>query len=235
MALPKLQTPSYEMEVPSTGTKVKYRPFLVKEQKVLMVAQETGNEKDMARAMCDIIRNCTDGAIKDPEKHPTFDIEYMFLQLRSKSVGDEVELNVLCPDDGKTRVPVKLKLSDVKLDRPEGHNPEVMITDTIGMKFKYPSMMDISKYTGNKMSNADLTFGVIRDCLVHIFDENEVYEDMNKQDVDEFIESMSTDQFAKVQQFFDTMPKLRHVVMVTNPNTEVESPVIIEGMQNFLA
>ena len=101
MALPKLQTPSYEMEVPSTGTKVKFRPFLVKEQKVLMVAQETGNDKDMARAMCDIIRNCTDGAIKNPEKHPTFDIEYMFLQLRSKSVGDEVELNVLCPDDIK--------------------------------------------------------------------------------------------------------------------------------------
>ena len=189
--------------------------------------------KTYLKTMCDIIRNCTDGAIKNPEKHPTFDIEYMFLQLRSKSVGDEVELNVLCPDDGKTRVPVKLNLSDVKLDRPEGHTNEIMITDTIGMKFKYPSMIDISKYTGNKTSNADLTFGVIRDCLVHIFDENEVYEDMNKQDVDEFIRSMSTEQFAKVQQFFDTMPKLRHTVMVTNPNTEVESPVIIEGMQNF--
>ena len=235
MALPKLQTPSYEMEVQSTGTKDKNPPFLVKEQNVMMLAQETGNEKDMARAMCDIIRNCTDGAIKDPEKHPTFDIEYMFLQLRSKSVGDEVELNVLCPDDNKTRVPVKLNLADVKLDRQEGHKDEIMITDTIGMKFKYPSMMDISKYTGNKMSTADLTFGVIRDCLVHIFDENEVYEDMNKQDVDDFIESMSTEQFAKVQEFFDTMPKLRHVVMVTNPNTEVESPVIIEGMQSFLA
>lgn len=234
MALPQLNAPSYEMTVPSTGEAVKFRPFLVKEQKLLMIAQETGNEKDMARAMCDIICNCTEGAIKNPEKHPTFDIEYMFLQLRSKSVGDEVELSVLCPDDGETRVPVKLNLSDVKLDKPENNNDEIMITDKIGMKFKYPSMMDISKYTGDKTSNADLTFGVIRDCLVHIFDENEVYEDMNQKDVDEFIESMSTDQFAKVQEFFDSMPKLRHVVMVTNPNTKVESPVIIEGMQSFL-
>ena len=234
MALPKLQTPSYEMEVPSTGTKVKFRPFLVKEQKVLMVAQETGNEKDMARAMCDIIRNCTDGAIKDPEKHPTFDIEYMFLQLRSKSVGDEVELSVLCPDDNKTRVPVKLNLSDVKLDRQEGHKDEIMITDTIGMKFKYPSMMDISKYTGNKMNTADLTFGVIRDCLVHIFDENEVYEELPKKELDEFIESMNTDQFAEVQAFFDGIPRLRHEIVVTNPNTGKENKVRLEGLQSFL-
>ena len=235
MALPKLNTPSYEMEVPSTGTKVKYRPFLVKEQKVLMVAQETGSQKDMARAMCDIIRNCTDGFIKDPEKHPTFDIEYMFLQLRSKSVGDEVELSVLCPDDGVTRVPVKLNLSDVKLEKFDGHTNEIMITDTIGMKFKYPSMMDISKYTGGDMKNVDLTFGVIRDCLVHIFDDNQVYEDMDKKELDEFIESMNTEQFQKVQEFFDTMPKLRHTVKVKNPKTDVESDVTMEGMQNFLA
>ena len=117
MALPQLNTPSYEMEVPSTGEKIKYRPFLVKEQKVLMIAQETGNEKDMAQAMCDIVRNCTDNVIKTPEKLPTFDIEYMFLQLRSRSVGDEVELQVTCPDDGETKVPVKLKLSEVEIER----------------------------------------------------------------------------------------------------------------------
>jgi len=235
MALPQLNAPSYEMEVPSTGEKIKYRPFLVKEQKVLMIAQETGNEKDMAQAMCDIVKNCTDNVIKTPEKLPTFDIEYMFLQLRSKSVGDEVELEVTCPDDGETKVPVKLKLSEVEIERNDDHSPEVMITDKIGMKFKYPSMVDISKYTGGKTKTVDLTFGVIRDCLECIFDENEVYEDMSKKEVDEFIESMNTDQFQKVQNFFDTMPKLRKRIKVTNPKTNKEGEVLIEGMQNFLA
>ena len=235
MALPQLNTPSYEMEVPSTGEKIKYRPFLVKEQKVLMVAQETGNEKDMAQAMCDIVKNCTDNVIKNPEKLPTFDIEYMFLQLRSKSVGDEVELEVTCPDDGETKVPVTVKLSEVEIERQEDHKPDVMITDTIGMKFKYHSMMDISKYTTGKIKTVDLTFGVIRDCLECIFDENEVYEDMSKKEVDEFIESMSTEQFQRVQSFFDTMPKLRKRIKVTNPKTNKEGEVLIEGMQNFLA
>lgn len=234
MALPQLNTPSYEMEVPSTGEKIKYRPFLVKEQKVLMIAQETGNEKDMAQAMCDIIKNCTDNVISTPEKLPTFDIEYMFLQLRSKSVGDEVELEVTCPDDGETKVPVSIKLSEVEIEKQEGHSPDIMITDKIGMKFKYPSMMDISKYTTGKVKTVELTFGVIRDCLECIFDENEVYEGMSKKEVDEFIESMSTEQFQRVQSFFDTMPKLRKRITVTNPKTKKEGEVMIEGMQNFL-
>lgn len=234
MALPQLNTPSYEMEVPSTGETVKYRPFLIKEQKVLMIAQETGKESDMARAMCDIIKSCTDGQVKDPQKLPTFDIEYMFLQLRAKSTGAEVELQLTCPDDGETRVPVKINLEDIKVQKNDDHSTEIMITDNIGLKMKYPSMMDISKYQVGTTKTVDLTFGIIKDCLESIFDEEQVYEDMNKKELDEFIESMNTDQFTKIQKFFDTMPKVKHTVKVTNPNTKVESDVVIEGMQNFL-
>lgn len=234
MALPQLNTPSYEMEVPSTGETVKYRPFLIKEQKVLMIAQETGKESDMARAMCDIIKSCTDGQVKDPQKLPTFDIEYMFLQLRAKSTGAEVELQLTCPDDGETRVPVKINLEDIKVQKNDDHSTEIMITDKIGLKMKYPSMMDISKYQVGTTKTVDLTFGIIKDCLESIFDEEQVYEDMNKKELDEFIESMNTDQFTKIQKFFDTMPKVKHTVKVTNPNTKVESDIVIEGMQNFL-
>ena len=234
MALPQLNAPSYEMEVPSTGEAVKYRPFLIKEQKVLMIAQETGKESDMARAMCEIVKSCTDGAVKNPEKLPTFDIEYMFLQLRSKSVGSEVELQITCPDDEETKVPVTINLEDVTVQKAEDHSTEIMITDEIGIKMKYPSMMDISKYQVGKTKTVDLTFGVIKDCLESIFDAEQVYEDMPKKELDTFIESMNTEQFGKLQKFFDTMPKLKHTIKVTNPNTKVESEVIVEGMQNFL-
>lgn len=233
MALPQLNAPSYEMVVPSTGETVKYRPFLIKEQKVLMIAQETGKESDMARAMCDIVKSCTDGTIKNPEKLPTFDIEYMFLQLRSRSVGSEVELQITCPDDDETKVPVTINLEDVAVQTDEEHSKEIMITDEIGIKMKYPSMIDISKY-GNKTKTVDLTFGVIKDCLESIFDSEQVYEDMPKKELDTFIESMNTEQFGKMQKFFDTMPKLKHTITVTNPNTKVESEVVVEGMQNFL-
>ena len=135
MALPQLNAPSYQMEVPSTGEEVKYRPFLIKEQKVLMIAQETGKESDMARAMCDIVKSCTDGAVKNPEKLPTFDIEYMFLQLRAKSVGSEVELQITCPDDEETKVPVTINLEDVMVQTSEEHSKEIMITDDIGIGF----------------------------------------------------------------------------------------------------
>tara|TARA_E500000318_G_scaffold45513_1_gene43030 strand:- start:206 stop:913 length:708 start_codon:yes stop_codon:yes gene_type:complete len=234
MALPQLNTPSYEMVVPSTGVTVKYRPFLIKEQKVLMIAQETGKESDMARAMCDIVKSCTNGEIKNPEKLPTFDIEYMFLQLRAKSTGAEVELQITCPDDGETKVPVTLDLEEVVVHKEDDHTTEIMITDTIGLKMKYPSMMDISKYQISKTNTVDLTFGIIKDCLESIFDEEQVYEEMTKKELDEFIESMSTDQFGKLQKFFDTMPRVKHTIKVTNPKTNVESDVTIEGLKNFL-
>jgi len=234
MALPKLNAPSYEMKIPSTGETVKFRPFLVKEQKMLMIAQESKDPNMMANTMCDLIESCVEG-MKDVHLMPTFDIEFMFLQLRTVSVGSEIELEMLCKDDGETKVLVTVKLEDIKVSELPNHKKEIMITDKIGMTFKYPTMVDIAKYGKEGVSAVDTTFGVIQDCLVNIFDENEVYDEMNQKELQEFIEQMTTDQFEEVQNFFDTMPKLRHTVEFKNPNTGVDNKVHLEGMQTFLA
>ena len=234
MALPKLNAPSYEMKIPSTGETVKFRPFLVKEQKMLMIAQESKDPNMMANTMCDLIESCVEG-MKDVHLMPTFDIEFMFLQLRTVSVGSEVELEMLCKDDGETKVLVTVKLEDIKVSELPNHKKEIMITDKIGMTFKYPTMVDIAKYGKDGISAVDTTFGIIQDCLVNIFDENEVYDEMNQKELQEFIEQMTTDQFEEVQNFFDTMPKLRHTVEFKNPNTGVNNKVHLEGMQTFLA
>ena len=234
MALPKLETPTYEMVVPSTKEKVKFRPFLVKEQKMLMIAQESKDQNMMANTMVALIESCVEG-MKDVHLLPTFDIEYMFVQLRTVSVGSEVELEMLCQDDGVTKVPVTIKLEDIKVVELPNHKKEIMITDKIGMTFKYPTMVDIAKYGKDGISAVDTTFGIIQDCLVNIFDENEVYDEMNQKELQEFIEQMTTDQFEEVQNFFDTMPKLRHTVEFKNPNTGVDNKVHLEGMQTFLA
>ena len=233
MSLPKLNAPTYEMEIPSTKEKVKYRPFLVKEQKMLMIAQESNDPNMMANCICDLIESCCEG-VKEAEKMPTFDLEYMFLQLRAVSVGGDVELEMLCQDDNETKVPVTVKLDELKVTELPNHKKEVMITDKIGMTFRYPSLVDVAKYSKDGMSNVDVTFGIIQDCLVNIFDENEVYEEHNKDELQEFVEQMTTEQFEEVQGFFDTMPKVRHTVEVKNPNTGVVNQVHLEGMQSFL-
>ena len=233
MALPKLNAPSYEMKVPSTGETVKFRPFLVKEQKILMIAQESKDPNMMANAMCDLIESCCEN-IKEVEKMPTFDIEYMFLQLRAVSVGSEIELEMLCQDDNVTRVPVTIDLGEIKVSELPNHKKEIMITDKIGMTFKYPSLKDIAKYGQDGVSAVDTTFGVIQDCLVNIFDENNVYDEMNPKELQEFVESMTTEQFTGVQGFFDSMPKLRHEIEYENPNTKVMNKTVLEGMQSFL-
>jgi len=233
MSLPVLNTSKYEMEVPSTGEKVKYRPFLVKEQKMLMIAQESNDPNMMANCICDLIESCCEG-VKEAEKMPTFDLEYMFLQLRAVSVGGDVELEMLCKDDGETKVPVVVKLDELKVTSLPNHKKEVMITDKIGMTFRYPSLVDVAKYTKEGISNVDVTFGIIQDCLVNIYDENEVYDQHSQKELKEFIEQMTTEQFEEVQGFFDTMPKVRHTIEVTNPNTGVVNEVHLEGMQSFL-
>jgi len=236
MALPVLNNPNYEMELPSTGEKIEYRPFLVKEQKILMMAMESKDTSAQAKAVVDIIRNCTFGKIDDKiEGLPTFDIEYMFLQIRQKSVGETVEITVTSPDDGETKVPVTVNLEDINVVKTEGHTNNIMITDKIGMSMKYPTMKQIMGYDITKLDSMEGTFGIIQDCLENIFDESEVYDEMNKKELTEFIEQMTTDQFQKVTEFFTTMPKLKHTVKVTNPNTGVENEIVLEGMQSFLA
>tara|TARA_B100000073_G_scaffold292887_1_gene256359 strand:- start:243 stop:953 length:711 start_codon:yes stop_codon:yes gene_type:complete len=235
MALPVLNNPNYEMELPSTGEKIEFRPFLVKEQKILMMAMESEDAKMQTKAVLDIIKNCTFGKLNDKiDTLPTFDVEYMFLKLRAKSVGETVDITVTCQDDGETKVPVTINLDDINVIRTEGHDKVIMITDKIGLTMKYPTMDKLMGYNLENLSSMDSTFGIIKDCLENVFDEVEVHDEMNQKELQEFIESMTTDQFQKITDFFTTMPKLKHTVKVTNPNTGKESEIVLEGMQSFL-
>ena len=232
MALPQLNTPTYELEIPSTGVKVNYRPFLVKEQKVLMIASEQGGERALLKAVGRIIKDCTMGMIENPEDLPTFDMEYIFLKIRGKSVGDKVELNLLCPDDEKTRVLTEIDLSVINIDKPKANNA-IQLSEDIGITMKYPTVKDLINF-GNEKSVVKMTFDIIQSCTLNIFDANDVYEDFSKKELQDFFDQLNTDQFDKIQKFFDDMPKLKHTVKVTNPNTGVESEIVLEGLQSFL-
>lgn len=235
MALPVLNTPNYEMELPSTKESIEFRPFLVKEQKILMMAMESNDVKAQSSAVIDIIKNCTFGKIDDKvETLPTYDIEYMFLQIRQKSVGETVEVIVTCEDDGETKVPVEINLEEIKVIETEGHTNVIMITDKIGMTMKHPTMKQILGYDIANMDSVQGTFGIIADCLENIFDDEQVYDEMDAKELNGFFEQMTTDQFEKVTDFFTTMPKLKHTVKVTNPKTGRENEIVLEGMQSFL-
>ena len=232
MALPQLNTPTYELEVPSTGVKISYRPFLIKEQKVLMIAQEQGGERALLKAVGNIIKDCTLGTIENPEDLPTFDMEYLFLKIRGKSVGDKVELNLLCPDDEKTRVLTEVDLNEIKIEKGESTNT-IQLSDEIGITMKYPTVKDLINF-GNEKSTVKMTFDIVQSCTVNIFDANDVYEDFSRKELQDFFEQLNTEQFDKIQKFFDEMPKLKHTVKVKNPNTGVESDIVLEGLQSFL-
>ncbi len=232
MALPQLNTPTYELEVPSTGVKISYRPFLIKEQKVLMIAQEQGGERALLKAVGNIIKDCTMGTIENPEDLPTFDMEYLFLKIRGKSVGDKVELNLLCPDDEKTRVLTEIDLNEIKIEKGESTNT-IQLSDEIGITMKYPTVKDLINF-GNEKSTVKMTFDIVQSCTVNIFDANDVYEDFSRKELQDFFDQLNTEQFDKIQKFFDEMPKLRHTIKVKNPNTGVESDIVLEGLQSFL-
>ena len=234
MSLPVLNTPKYQLEQPSTGEKITYRPFLVKEQKVIMMAQEANDSNLMMNSIGEIIKTCTFGKISRPETLPVFDIEYMFLMIRSKSVGSTIDLKVTCPDDGETVVDHQIEIDDIKVIRTEGHQKEIMLTDGVGVVMRYPT---INMVTGFDAENALLTkptFELIRNSIQSVFDKEQTYDEMDAKELDEFIESMNTAQFEKMSDFFDTMPKLKHTFKVTNPNTEVESEITLEGLSSFL-
>jgi len=234
MALPKLENPTYTLELPSNGREIKYRPFLVKEQKVLLIAQESEDAKVISKAMKDIVSSCTFGEV-DVNQSPLFDIEYVFLKLRAKSVGETVTVNVLCPDDGQTRIPVTINLEDVDVHMVDGHTREFPITDTVTIKMKYPQIADVSMLTTKKNQIANV-MQIMTKCIDEITFGDDVYKavDLGKKELDEFVDSMNSEQIEKVVEFFNTMPKLRHEVEITNPKTEVTSRVIVEGSENFL-
>ena len=232
MALPKLNTLTYELELPSTGEKLKYRPFLVKEQKALMIAQETDDNKLLENTFAQIIKDCVLDDV-DPYVMPMFDIEYVFLRIRGKSVGEKVKLNLLCPDDEKTRVDVEIDLEKVNVQRSEEHTNIVNLTKDIKLVMRYPCLKDMSGF--DDMGEVSSIFDMIKRCVNEIHDGDTVYNkvDISEKELDEFIDSMSTENFEQVSNFFETMPKLSHEIEVKNPKTKKKNKILIEGLQSF--
>ena len=234
MALPKLNTPTYELELPSTGEILKYRPFLVKEQKLLLIAQESGEEKQIANAMGELVNSCTFGKV-NAKSAPMFDIEYLFLKIRGKSVGEKVKLNLICPDDGKTTVPYELNLEDVECQVQDDHSNEIQINEDIKIVFRYPLLNDLQNVKASA-GDSEKTFHFMECCIDSIHSGDDVFQriDIKDKELSDFIEQFTNEQFEKITQFFNTMPKLRHVVKVTNPKTKKKNEILLEGLESFL-
>ena len=239
MPLPKIATPTYELELPSSGQTIKYRPFLVKEEKLLVIALESEDNKQITNAIKAVIKACILSKGIKVETLPTFDIEYLFLNIRGKSVGEELEVNVFCPDDGETQVPVTINLDDIKVQRTEDHTNKIKIDESIMMEMKYPSLDQFIKnnFDFNDKNAMDQSFDLIASCIGKIYTADEVWStsDCTKKEVKEFLDGMNSSQFKDIESFFETMPKLSHTVKVTNPVTSVESDVELEGLASFFA
>jgi hypothetical protein len=238
MPLPKIATPTYELLLPSTKKTIKYRPFLVKEEKLLVLALETEDQKEITNAVKSVIKNCISTRGIKVEQLPTFDIEFLFLNIRGKSVGEEVEINIIAPDDGVTEIPVTIGIDEIQVTENPEHNKQIKLDDTLMMEMKYPSLEQFIKNNFDvNDSNFDQSFELIATCVAKIYNEEEVWstDDVTKKEVMEFLEGMNSIQFKQIEKFFETMPKLSHKLKVTNPNTKVESEVVLEGLSSFFA
>ena len=239
MPLPKIATPTYSLVLPSTEKEINYRPFLVKEEKLLVLALESEDTKQITTAIKAVIKSCIQTKGIKEETLPTFDIEYLFLNIRGKSVGESLDVNIICPDDEKTSVPVTIDLDDIKVVKTEGHSNKVELDKTLMMELKYPSLDEFIKNNFDfKDENAmEQSFKLIASSIDKIYNEEEVWvaADCTKKEINEFLESMNSQQFKKIEEFFTTMPKLSHTIKVTNPNTKVESEVVLEGLASFFA
>ena len=239
MPLPKIATPTYELELPSTGQSIQYRPFLVKEEKVLVIALESEDNKQITTAIKAVLKNCVLTKGIKVDHLPTFDIEFLFLNIRGKSVGEELEVNIICPDDEETQVPEVIDLDDIKVQKDENHTNKIKLDASLMMEMKYPSLDQFikSNFDFNEKNAMDQSFDLIAGSIDKIYTEDEVWAtaDCTKKEVKEFLESMNSSQFKKIESFFDTMPKLSHTIKVTNPKTKVESEVVLEGLASFFA
>ena len=237
MPLPTISTPTYELVLPSSNRKIKYRPFLVKEEKILILAMESQDTKQIARAVKDVISHCILSKGIKVEKLATFDIEYLFLNIRGKSVGEDIEVMVTCPDDNKTQVPMSINVDTIKVHIDEEHSKDIVLDDVYTLRMKYPSLNEFIKTNFDNVDDmkVDDTFDLIASCIDQVYSEEESWasEECTKKELTTFVESLNSGQFKKVERFFETMPKLSHTVKVTNPNTEVESEIVLEGLQNF--
>jgi len=239
MPLPKIATPTYELELPSTGGTIKYRPFLVKEEKLLVIALESEDNKQITNAIKAVLKSCILTKGIKVETLPTFDIEYLFLNIRGKSVGEDLEVNVTCPDDNETKVPITIYLDDIQIQRDENHSNKIKLDDSIMMELKYPSLDQFIKnnFDFEEKNAMDQSFDLIASCIDKVYTEDEVWAtaDCTKKEVKDFLEQMNSSQFKEIESFFSTMPKLSHTIKVTNPNTKVESDVVLEGLASFFA
>ena len=237
MALPKLGYPTYELELPSTGKTIKYRPFLVKEEKVLLLALDSKDEKQVISAVKDLIKNCVITRLK-VETLPSFDLEYLFLKIRGASIGENITLTVTCQDDNETTVEANININDVEIYKPEGHDKKIMFNDKTGLVMRYPSMQEFidREFLQKEMKTEDV-YGFIADSIDQIFDDEEVYDSSTttKKEFRTFVDSLTTKQFEKIQKFYETSPKLSHTFKVINPKTGKESSYTIEGLQSFFA
>ena len=236
MPLPKISTPTYELVLPSSGRKIKYRPFLVKEEKILIIALESQDQKQIADAIKSILSNCILTRGTKVEKLSTFDIEYLFLNVRGKSVGEQIEVMVTCPDDEKTQVPMSINIDSIKVEKSKDHKTDIKLDEQYTLKMRYPSLNEFikSNFSVEEMK-VDDTFDLIASCIDQIYSEEESWtqEDCTKKEMVDFLEQLNSSQFKEIETFFETMPKLSHKVKVKNPNTGVESEIVLEGLQNF--
>ena len=234
MALPKISVPKYKLKLPSDGRTVNFRPFLVKEEKILLLATESGEQSTIVAAIKDIIKDCTD--ITDVDKLATFDIEFVFLQIRTKSVGESVDVNIVCPDDNETNVTVSIPLDEIKVKKTRGHKKDLKISEEVAITMGYPTIETfVAMNFGDEGAQVDQVFDMAASCVESISDANQVYDCSNvpKKELIEFFDQMNSKQFMMIQDFFEKMPKLTHTVKVTNPNTGVESDVVLEGLASF--
>jgi len=235
MALPQVVLPTYELELPSNGKTIKYRPFVVKEEKLLLIALETGEEKEIERAVKQLLKGCIQSRIKI-EELPIFDLEFIFLQIRAVSVGEDIDLMVTCKDDNETQVKHRLRLSEVQVTKPEGHDPKIMLTDDLGVVMKYPAWDEfVTTSIMGQSPSADGVVDIIANCVDQIFDAEDVYDSSttSKKEFVEFIEGLTNKQFEKIQQFFENTPRLEYSFAVKNPNTGETSEFTVAGLANF--
>jgi hypothetical protein len=239
MPLPKIATPQYELILPSTGKAIKYRPFLVKEEKILILALESQDVKQITSAIKQVLKDCIITKGIKVEELPTFDIEYIFLNVRGKSVGEAIEIIVTCSDDGITEVPVKIYIDEIQVQKDPEHSQEIKLDGSLILKMKYPSLNEFIKnnfdFSSNDISSIEKSFDIVSSCIDMVFNADECWAaaDCTKKELNDWIETLTSQQFQEIEKFFNTMPKLAHTVKVTNPNTKVESEVILEGLTSF--
>tara|TARA_B100000683_G_scaffold166866_1_gene160807 strand:+ start:47 stop:772 length:726 start_codon:yes stop_codon:yes gene_type:complete len=241
MPLPTIETPTYELKLPSSSKRVKYRPFLVKEEKILIIALESKNENEITNAVTDVLKKCILTKGVDVDNLPTFDIEFLFLNIRAKSIGEDIKLTVTCPDDNKTKVPVTIYVDEIKVQKQKGHKPDIVLDDKMTLRMKYPSLNQFVKNNFSVDDEADTmvdkTFRVVADCIDTIYTQEDAWDanDYTPQERLDFVQQLNSKQYKEVEKFFSTMPKLSHKIEVINPNTKEKGSVVLEGLADFFA